>query len=194
MDDQRKELRKLIAQLRPVQGVRSTTREYRNLDEQNDARTVLEAAGLQFTNLRHRGEGRDPPDCEVEIDGVRCGIELTEFVHRRTLEKSIKAHKADSRYRYYHEWTREGFLEQLREEIAKKDQPRDLKDGPWQRYFLIFWTGEMHLGIEELTEFLDGAVFECELITDALMGLDYHSGRGYPAVRIPVVRKLAVIR
>jgi hypothetical protein len=83
MDDQRKELRKLVAQLRPVQGVRSTTREYRNLDEQNDARTVLEAAGLQFTNLRHRGEGRDPPDCEAEINGVRCGIELTEFVHRR---------------------------------------------------------------------------------------------------------------
>ncbi len=101
MDDQRKELRKLIAQLRPVQGARSTTREYRNLDEQNDARTVLEEAGLQFTNLRHRGEGRDPPDCEVEIDGVRCGIELTEFVHRRTLEKSIKAHKADSQHRYY---------------------------------------------------------------------------------------------
>ncbi len=176
MDDQRKELRKLIAQLRPVQGARSTKREYRNLDEQNDARTVLEAAGLQFTNLRHRGEGRDPPDCEAEIDSVRCGIELTEFIHRRTLEKSIKAHKADSRHRYYHEWTREEFLEQLHEEIAKKDQPRDLKDGPWQRYFLIFWTGEMHLGVEELTEFLDGVVFECELITDALIGLDYHPG------------------
>jgi hypothetical protein len=52
----------------------------------------------------------------------------------------------------------------------------------------------MHLGIEELTDFLDGVVFECELITDVLMGLDYHPGRGYPAVRIPVVRKLAVIR
>jgi hypothetical protein len=83
MDDQRKELRKLIAQLRLVQGVRSTTREYRNLDEQNDARTVLEASGLQFTNLYHRGERRDPPDCEVEIDGFHCGIELTEFVHRQ---------------------------------------------------------------------------------------------------------------
>jgi hypothetical protein len=194
MDDQTRELRELIAQLRPAQGARSTTREYRNLDEQNDARTVLEAAGIQFTNLRHRGEGRDPPDCEVEINGVRCGIELTEFVHRKSLEKSIKAHKADSRHRYFHEWTREGSLNQLREEIAKKDQPRDLKDGPWQRYFLIFWTGEIHLGIEELTEFLDGIVFECDLITDAFMGLDYHSRRGYPAIRIPVVRRTAAFR
>jgi hypothetical protein len=83
----------------------------------------------------------------VEIDGVRCGIELTEFVHRRTLEKSIKAHKASSRHHSYHEWTREGFFEQLREEITKKNQPRDLKDGLWQRDFLIFWTGEMRLGI-----------------------------------------------
>ena len=143
MDDQRRELRKLIAQLRPVQGARSTTREYRNLDEQNDARTVLQAAGLQFTNLRHRGEGRDPPDCEVEIDGVRCGIELTEFVHRQTLEKSIKAYKADSRNRYYHEWIREEFLVRLREEIVKKNQPRDLNAGPWQWYFLLLGGGEL---------------------------------------------------
>jgi hypothetical protein len=52
----------------------------------------------------------------------------------------------------------------------------------------------MHLGIEELTEFLDRVVFECDLITDAFMGLDYHSGRGYPAIHIPVVRRMAVIR
>jgi hypothetical protein len=154
--DERNGLRKLIDQLRPVQGARSTRREYRNLDEMNDARLVLEAAGIEFTNLHHRGEGRDPPDCEVEIDGVRCGIELTEFVHRKALERSIKAHRAGSQQRYYFEWTREEFLEQLREEIAKKDQPRDLKDGPWERYFLVFWTGEMRLGLEELTEFLNG--------------------------------------
>jgi hypothetical protein len=153
----------------------------------NDARLVLEAAGIEFTNLHHRGEGRDPPDCEVEINGVRCGIELTEFVHRKALERSIKAHRAGSQQRYYFEWTREEFLEQLREEIAKKDQPRDLKDGPWERYFLVFWTGEMRLGIEELTEFLNGVVIECELITDAFIGLDYHPGQGYPAIRIPVV-------
>jgi hypothetical protein len=48
MDDQRKELRKLIAQLRLVQGVRSTTREYRNLDEQNDARTVTSVNECKF--------------------------------------------------------------------------------------------------------------------------------------------------
>lgn len=60
MDDQRKELRKLIAELRPVQGARSTTREYRNLDEQSDARTVLEAVGLQFTNPMPQRRGERP--------------------------------------------------------------------------------------------------------------------------------------
>jgi hypothetical protein len=52
----------------------------------------------------------------------------------------------------------------------------------------------MHLGIEELTDFLDGVVFECELITDALIGLDYHPGRGNPAIRIQVVRRMATFR
>jgi hypothetical protein len=46
----------------------------------------------------------------------------------------------------------------------------------------------MRLGIEELTEFLDSVVFECDLITDAFIGLDDHPGQGYPAIRIPVVR------
>jgi hypothetical protein len=188
-EDESNGLRKLVDQLRPVQGARSTKREYRNLDEMNDAKTVLEAAGIAFTNLRHRGQGSDPPDCEVEIDGVRCGIELTEFVHRRALERSIKAHKAGSQQRYYFEWTREDFLEQLNEEITKKDQPRDLKDGPWERYFLIFWTGEIRLGLEELSKFLEDVVIGCELITDVFIGLDYHPGQGYPAIRIPVVRR-----
>ena len=52
----------------------------------------------------------------------------------------------------------------------------------------------MHLGIEELTEFLDGVVFECELITDAFIGLDYHPGQGYPAIPIPVVKRMAAFR
>ncbi len=52
----------------------------------------------------------------------------------------------------------------------------------------------MHLGIEELTEFLEGVVLECELITDAIIGLDYHPGQGYPAIRIPVIRKMVAVR
>ena len=50
----------LIAQLRPVQGARSTTREYRNLGEQNDARTVLEAAGLQDSQPTPQGRRERP--------------------------------------------------------------------------------------------------------------------------------------
>jgi len=189
MDEEMDELRKVVDQLRPFQGVRSTKREYRELDELNDARTVLDAAGIKFTNLRHRGEGKDPPDCDVEINGKLCGIELTEFAHQRKLAKSIKAIKLQRNEVFYHEWTREEFLTQLERQIAEKDNPTDLKDGPWDRYFLIFWTGEMHLGEDELTEFLSGVQFECSLITDAFIGLDYHPGRGYPAVRIPVIRK-----
>jgi hypothetical protein len=34
----------------------------------------------------------------------------------------------------------------------------------------------MRLGIEQLTEFLDGVVFERDLITDAFIGLDDHQG------------------
>ena len=50
------------------------------------ARTVLTAAGIEFNDLRARPERQDPPDCEAMIDGVLCGIEVTELVDEKSLQ------------------------------------------------------------------------------------------------------------
>ncbi len=91
----------------------------------------------------------------------------------------------------HHEWTREEFLTELRERIAEKDSPTDLKDGPYERYCLVIWTGEMHLTQEVIRDYLEGITFPCSLITDAFISLDYHPGSNnpYPAIAMDVVGK-----
>jgi hypothetical protein len=44
---------------------------------------------------------------------------------------------------------------------------------PYHRYFLVIWTGELHLTWDVLLEFLRGEEFRCARITDAFIGLDY---------------------
>ncbi len=189
-DEISKELRAYVDQLRPFQGARSTKRPHRDRDELDDAERTLAAAGIQFTSLRHRGN-QDPPDCEAMIEGVRCGIEVTELAHERALRASIKSVRAMEGFLRYHEWTREEFLIKLRERIAEKDSPTDLKDGPYERYFLVISTGEMHLTQEVIRVYLEGITFPCSLITDAFISLDYHPGSDnpYPAIPLAIYRK-----
>ncbi|WP_457092783.1 hypothetical protein [Microvirga sp. P5_D2] len=189
-DEVSKELRAYVDQPRLFQGTRSTKRLYRDRDELDDAERTLMAAGIRFTGLRHRGD-EDPPDCEAMIEGVRCGIEVTELAHEPALRASIKAVKAKEGFVRYHEWTRKEFLTGLRERIAEKDSPTDLKDGPYERYCLVIWTGEMHLTQEMIGAYLEGMTFPCSLITDAFISLDYHPGSNnpYPVITMNVVGK-----
>src|SRR3712207_4539704 len=62
--------------------------------EREAAHEVLTTLGLEPLNLRSRPEGQEPPDCEAIIDGKRCGIEVTELIHRKTLERSFRAKRA----------------------------------------------------------------------------------------------------
>jgi hypothetical protein len=180
-----------VNQMRSYQGARSTKREYRDLEELDDAKRVLEAAGIAYSDLRHNDPRYDPPDCEAIVDGQLCGIEVTEFAHQHKLGKSIKAIKSGSGKVEHHDWTRDEFLQQLKATIRAKDNPTELKGGPYNyRYFLIIWTGEMYLGKEALEAFLEGEVFVCSLITDAYIGLDYHPGSDcpYPAIPLNIIR------
>ena len=62
----------------------------RPVKEHGIASEILCAGGLDVTKLEWREEGKDPPDCEGVIDGRWSGIEVTELVHRKSLERSSK--------------------------------------------------------------------------------------------------------
>jgi hypothetical protein len=99
--------------------------------ERGAAREVLGRAGLCFENLRSRPEGDDPPDCEAEIDGKLCGIEVTELVDESSLKRSLKRAKQHGveAHEDHRAWTREDFLAALQALIDRKDRPSKVKGG-----------------------------------------------------------------
>jgi hypothetical protein len=73
-------------------------------------------------------KGQDPPDCEAMVDGWWSGIEVTELVHRPTLERSFRAQKDrasgkdPSNAEAYFEWHRDNFVTELRGLISRARQ------------------------------------------------------------------------
>jgi hypothetical protein len=62
----------------------------------------LSSHGLAVSKLRHRGEGNDPPDCELElVSGELIGIEITELVDQKTVERHAASTTAGSSNRFF---------------------------------------------------------------------------------------------
>lgn len=157
-------------------------------EEVGAAREVLTTAGHKVVDLRAREPGQDPPDCEANIDGKRCGIEVTELLDQPTLEASINGSEQHCI------WTRQDFCIQVQNLIDRKDRADRVRGGPYERYFLVIVTDELLLYRETVAEFLKGAKFEARLITDAYLGLSYHpelGGKGScPVFALNMYRRL----
>ena len=67
--------------------------------------------------------------------------------------------------------------------IDAKDAAK-LKGGPYERYVLVIHSNEFFLSRIATTEFLRGAKFRAELITDVFIGLSYEPGFGIPTFRL----------
>jgi hypothetical protein len=106
--------------------------------ERSVARDALLAAGFDLGNdLRSIPEGEDPPDCEATVNGVLCGIEVSELLHREALELSIAP-----RAEHFFSWERDDLLTGLQGIITRKDKPEFKVPRCYPRYFLVIHTVE----------------------------------------------------
>lgn len=194
-DDHDDALIKALETVRPVRGYWTGGAD-RALAERCNAKMVLEAAGHQVGVLRSRVDGEDPPDCEGLVDGQWCGIEVTELVDRETLKASMKGLKQhpDGSGGMYLNWTKEQLVGALQDRIRRKDKVPN--GGPYKRYFLVIVTDEFMLTSDMVGAYLEGAVFQAELITDVVLGLSYEpsptpSDRpgGNPIYRLPLAAR-----
>jgi hypothetical protein len=140
------------------------------------AKLILEHANVKVESLVSRASGQDPPDCEGVLDGNWSGVEVTELVHRPTLERSIKAVRQRSRgvdperAEAYFVWEREDLVKELQARLDEKDNAT-LKGSGYERYVLVILTDEFFLDRESVEVFLQGASFNAKRITDAFFGL-----------------------
>lgn len=160
--------------------------------ERGAAREILEKAGVQVDGLRSLDRGQDPPDCEGTLESKWSGVEVTELVHRPTLERSIKAVRGRSRGEEpqkpeaYFVWNRDDLIAALQKMLDAKNSKKPKRS--YERYVLVIHTAEYLLDSENVGRFLKGASFNTSLITHAFFGLSYELGKGYPVFPLELVR------
>jgi len=162
----------------------------RPVGEHGVACNILEEAGVQVDGLR--SPDQDPPDCEATLDGQFSGIEVTELVHRPTLERSIKAVRQRSRGEEpqkpeaYFIWDRDDLVDALQKMLDVTNSKKPKRS--YERYVLVIHTDEYLLDSDSVERFLKGASFNTSLITRAFLGLSYEPGKGYPVFELELVR------
>ena len=141
----------------------------RPVEERGIATEILRQAGVDVADVRSREQGEDPPDCEATLDGRVSGVEVTELIDQPALQQSL--HQPGSPV--YFDWDKPTFLAALQKRIEAKD--RAWKGGPYERSVLVIHTDEYVLDRDTVSRFLKGALFRATFITDAFLGLSYHS-------------------
>jgi hypothetical protein len=160
--------------------------------EHGVARNILEEAGVQVDGLRSLDPEQDPPDCEATLDGKWSGVEVTELVHRATLERSIKAVRQRSlgeepqKPEAYFVWDRDDLVNALQKMLDVKNPKKPKRS--YERYVLVIHTDEFFLESDSVERFLKGAVFNTSLLTRAFLGLSYEPGKGCPVFELELVR------
>jgi hypothetical protein len=160
------------------------------IGEHGAASEILQRAGVDVVGLRSRPQNEDPPDCEGTLDGRWSGVEVTELVHQKTLERSIKAlnGREPEQSEAYFVWERDDLIAAVESLIDGKDVAK-LKGGPYQRYVLVIHTDEFFLSQEAVRKYLEGATFRCQLITDVIVGSSHEPGFGIPTFRLDLMRR-----
>jgi hypothetical protein len=185
------DLRKLIeANARPWNGLSWRDKP---IGEHGAASETLQRAGVDVVGLTSRPQNEDPPDCEGTLDGQWSGVEVTELVHQKTLERSIKAVKQRTagrepeRPEAYFLWERDDLVAAVQTLIDGKDVAK-LKGGPYERYVLVIHSDEFFLSQETVRKFLEGATFRSQRITDVIIGLSHEPAFGIPTFRLDLTR------
>ena len=154
------------------------------------ARNILEAAGLQVDGLT--SVAKDPPDCGATLNGQFSGVEVTELVHRPTLERSIKAVRQRARGEEprkpeaYFDWDRDDLIAALQSLLDLKNERRPKRS--YEQYVLVVHTDEFFLCRESVERSLKGATFNSSFITRAFLGLSYEPVDRYPVFELELVR------
>jgi hypothetical protein len=131
----------------------------------------LEAVGQPaFSELRARGQGNDPPDCEaVDLDGRLIGFEVTELVD----EEAIKHYRRGQTYDWA-SWDKQKLVAQVRARLDAKDIPAKVRGGPYARYVLLIHCDEPELSFDHVNTLLGGVTFgSTKLIDDAYLLFSY---------------------
>jgi len=144
--------------------------EFAIVDTLNEA---IKAEGEQgFTEIRIRGRGEDPPDCEAMDSNLhRVAIEITELVDGNAIRATAQTGLSYS----WAEWTEEKFTDGVSNLINRKnDRFPSLLGTPYEGgYELVIFTDEPMLDIATINRYLPLDMDKPEYIDNVYILLSY---------------------
>jgi hypothetical protein len=185
-----------------------TERDYANywkfsLDRKLEERHIA-ACLLVYLEAREGWRGakvtsseRDPPDCfGMTSDGATFGIEVTELVHQKTVERHQLRRNAERKRLPPPPkaadlwdmaiWTAEALRPALVQIVQEKDKPAI--GGPLTPYLVAIVTDEGSVTTTLVTQAMSGIEIECLYLDGAYLLLSYHPSADEFPNRIPVVK------
>ena len=181
-DDDDLDFDAILKNLRPVNGFWAYGD--KRVGEPNTAIEILKEAGFFVDRLVALPEGQDPPDCAGTVDQLHAGIEVTELVNQKRLERSLAG-----RFTRF-TWDGRDFIEALQRIIDKKgDDGLRWQGGPYGRRLLVVHTDEPDLNSTIVSRFLEGRRFRSAFFSDVVLGLSYEPAtQTCPSFRLLVDR------
>jgi hypothetical protein len=108
-----------------------------------------------FHSYQSRGRGNDPPDCEAFSNaGERIAIEVTELVDGGSIAAGKSGHRTP-----WEPFAKDQVHGLLTAVITKKDNPSEVKGGPYPQYVLVIYCDEPRVLHYDLIEYVRGAKF-----------------------------------
>lgn len=114
---------------------------------------IVQIEKLENITFSNYGLGDDPPDIVLERDdGTKVGMEITELVNQKAIEKDIKR---DPTYvEEYLSWDREKTINNISSIIQKKDNLCDRVAMLYEEIILLIHTDEPRLDSDTLKSYI----------------------------------------
>jgi hypothetical protein len=144
-------------------------------------REELERDGVTtiISSKQHPGGKNHAPDYEFTTDGGAVwGIEITELVDQEAIETAQRGK------RLVPDWSDEELLAAIETLIDKKDRPKNVRGGPYDRYILLVHSDEDMLAAQRIQAVIGGRQFSTCLIDDIYVLVSYDPAEG----RLPLLR------
>jgi hypothetical protein len=161
--------------------------ENKAINELGVVETLLKSLSVDIKSLVSTG-ANDPPDCMLDLDGVKVGIEVVAVMDQEARQMSAAARR-DNRDEFTAIWNQQSFRAYLMKTIKIKEEK--IVNGKKSKkaanscgeFWLILHTDEFYLYSVNVSEFIAEWVLPSEVFERVFLVLSYEPGRddaGYP--------------
>ena len=159
----------------------------KSVNELGVVKYLLQSLSVDASTLV-RTEPNDPPDCVLEINAMKVGVEVVALIDERARKRSAKARR-DKASEVYAEWSKESFQAALGNLVTEKGMKIHIGKANGkaaslcQKFWLVVHTDEFTLSSQYVQNYVSGLKLGSNVFERKFLILSYEpggAGSGYP--------------